>query len=1085
MGPRQRGGNQLPPSSAQRYPELFTTAQAQTGPRGRSNSGSQIVPAGFPRTQSNEFDIPGVGPPEDRGRRKSSGIFKEFGNRLARASSRDRRPSTSDNRPPTSDNVRSDVASETSVWTENNPERRKRSSLLSGLRKRPSMDMAASADDLRPPQAPMANQSQAFGPSASQNALPLPSEEERKSKSGLGGFSTDKFKLRTSRTERWDSNGPNGSHASVDQPQSDHGAGKSRLSGIGGKVAGLAGAFRRPQSEQSQAAAAQDHNEEARQVSQQHPPSSMAPPPPPAGQQPERRRRPSASGLLSGFVGKVTSRAGEQQQQQHPIEQPQQQGLHTGMRPVDMPSDAQMHAGRASMDQRPNISNSLSQQGFAQAGWGRENGQPAQQPSREPGIPPPSVDPRSSSGQPPSPELSRKDAPADGGRFDTVSPELSVRSGPQNPPAGQRDEDARNLQQGHIHPGHAPTGSSPQQEQRPTMDQARFENRLAHHQGSVHMGQQRQGGLNQQGSYSSGQLPPGQNAQQPPQQLVTGQGSLGPQNPQSSGFFRPQSSQPDALNVPGSRHSSMSLSQSSTQGRPQGEGSRWRGLKNRIGAQLATSNQTQERPGEKDERSGKTKLFGAFKRGSKQPNGPPVSMHQQAGRGQQWGPQSSPHPGPQGQSPGQPTHAMGYDPRNIQQGMVQPGQQRFSQTGGQPQHPAGGPDPQASYQYQRQPSIGGSIGQQPQVFQQNHGPAAGHPAQQPQQQVQPEKQYEQVPIPGPYGIVTGQGNAHNMDRQMRNYATSFQYNNAGQLPHPGQGPHVQQHQGLQHQGAVSAAPNTQTDNVGAMSQAPPGFETRRLSGANGTAQPVTRAADNITQVGRASPQQGQQSFLPSSTSPPPQSALPPPPSAATRPSYPREDSEVLPPGRQAFVKRKPTIPNGRSPTAPRETPVAATQHINDQGPKNNANLSVDVAKAEADKEEDIYDATPRVVQQDKMGPQTPEPSGAARGSTPTAPSPTPAPAPTIKPVVPSPEAKKVEPNTGKSFAMELEDTEEARKRTIRLDSQEEKIYYDPADDDDNPTMSATSYPGQEWNPYGEFEYSDIGDDAQNEGIRGR
>ncbi|RSL50660.1 hypothetical protein CEP54_011823 [Fusarium duplospermum] len=64
---------------------------------------------------------------------------------------------------------------------------------------------------------------------------------------------------------------------------------------------------------------------------------------------------------------------------------------------------------------------------------------------------------------------------------------------------------------------------------------------------------------------------------------------------------------------------------------------------------------------------------------------------------------------------------------------------------------------------------------------------------------------------------------------------------------------------------------------------------------------------------------------------------------------------------------------------------------------------------------------------------------------------------------------------GPSFSAELEDTEEARKRTLRIDSQEEKIHYDPNADSDGevpPQMSATSYPGQEWNPYG-GEYGDL------------
>ncbi|KAL0937877.1 uncharacterized protein CTRU02_207608 [Colletotrichum truncatum] len=74
---------------------------------------------------------------------------------------------------------------------------------------------------------------------------------------------------------------------------------------------------------------------------------------------------------------------------------------------------------------------------------------------------------------------------------------------------------------------------------------------------------------------------------------------------------------------------------------------------------------------------------------------------------------------------------------------------------------------------------------------------------------------------------------------------------------------------------------------------------------------------------------------------------------------------------------------------------------------------------------------------------------------------------------------------GKSTRAELEDTEDERMRTMRLEAQEEKILVDPYeekqssgnkyrkdDDPDAPQMSATSYPGQEWNPYGAGGYED-------------
>lgn len=58
--------------------------------------------------------------------------------------------------------------------------------------------------------------------------------------------------------------------------------------------------------------------------------------------------------------------------------------------------------------------------------------------------------------------------------------------------------------------------------------------------------------------------------------------------------------------------------------------------------------------------------------------------------------------------------------------------------------------------------------------------------------------------------------------------------------------------------------------------------------------------------------------------------------------------------------------------------------------------------------------------------------------------------------------------------MELEDTNPARMRTMRMDGQEEKIFYEP--EPEMPKMTATSYPGQEWNPYGEPEFMNWQDD---------
>ena len=126
-----------------------------------------------------------------------------------------------------------------------------------------------------------------------------------------------------------------------------------------------------------------------------------------------------------------------------------------------------------------------------------------------------------------------------------------------------------------------------------------------------------------------------------------------------------------------------------------------------------------------------------------------------------------------------------------------------------------------------------------------------------------------------------------------------------------------------------------------------------------------------------------------------------------------------------------------------------------------SNLGIDVEKARQLVEDNLYDATPKVV------PSGTENSHEASG---------------VSQIVSKEEAessREAETKTGVTpvstgVVAELEDTEEARKRAIRLASQEEKIYYEP--EDFEPKMSATSYPGQEWNPFGEPEFADWKED---------
>lgn len=101
---------QQPPSSAQRYPGLFRSETGSEMPE-QEQERERDLPAHYyqqpiareeaflPRQQTNEYQIPGVGPPTDiprPGSRRNSGkFFRELGGRLSRGTSRERTGSRS------------------------------------------------------------------------------------------------------------------------------------------------------------------------------------------------------------------------------------------------------------------------------------------------------------------------------------------------------------------------------------------------------------------------------------------------------------------------------------------------------------------------------------------------------------------------------------------------------------------------------------------------------------------------------------------------------------------------------------------------------------------------------------------------------------------------------------------------------------------------------------------------------------------------------------------------------------------------------------------------------------------------------
>ena len=145
-----------PPSTTQRYPDLFYRPGEGPPPNGRTDLPPQsYMPRQdpvHPRSQHSEFSIPGVRPPtEEPGhQRKTSGFLKDLGNRFAKGNSKD---AARDSPEPAlgrtySMDPRSDEASVSSVATGEGQERRKkRSSFIPSLRGRASMDRSRPSRD--------------------------------------------------------------------------------------------------------------------------------------------------------------------------------------------------------------------------------------------------------------------------------------------------------------------------------------------------------------------------------------------------------------------------------------------------------------------------------------------------------------------------------------------------------------------------------------------------------------------------------------------------------------------------------------------------------------------------------------------------------------------------------------------------------------------------------------------------------------------------------------------------------------------------------------------------------------------------
>lgn len=319
-----------PPSSAQRYPELFQTQQPPPPDLGRDG---ELPPHMYqapipreatflPRQQTNEYQLPGVGPPveeprPDRSRRNSQGFFKDLGGRISRGTSRERGNSISRDggmsSPARAVDSRGYEYPESSVTSEENQEQQKRRSSFFGNLHR------ASTSGLGPPQSRESVVAHYPGSRIDLLGTPQPSSPvgERK-RSFFGTASPSSPKVKANKLSRSSTSG-----------MSDEPGKKKRFSG-------LSSMFSKTGSPSSKASL-QDRPQAVRQLSNNERQPIESPqfdqrqsprPPPPAqnnrgpsqqrqflsklstGGDPSKNRdesktrRSSASGLLSGIMGR-------------------------------------------------------------------------------------------------------------------------------------------------------------------------------------------------------------------------------------------------------------------------------------------------------------------------------------------------------------------------------------------------------------------------------------------------------------------------------------------------------------------------------------------------------------------------------------------------------------------------------------------------------------------------------------------------------------------------------------------------------------------------------------------------------------
>jgi hypothetical protein len=250
--PIQQKPFEQPPSAAQRYPDLFKP----------ENHGSNIpresddLPAHYyqeplgraaflPRHQTNEYQLPGVGPPEEipTPTKRGSGFFREIGGRLSRGSSRERgherggsfsrevaQPSPSRPFESRATEYAESEASEAAV-----EQKKRRSGFFAGLKRTSTSGLGAPVSQesviAHPPSSQMASRTDLL---ATPQQSPVVQHERKRS---IFGSHSAEPKSKPNKLVRVSTGNSGGSSAPNSAPV-DEAKKKQRFSGLSGKIFG-------------------------------------------------------------------------------------------------------------------------------------------------------------------------------------------------------------------------------------------------------------------------------------------------------------------------------------------------------------------------------------------------------------------------------------------------------------------------------------------------------------------------------------------------------------------------------------------------------------------------------------------------------------------------------------------------------------------------------------------------------------------------------------------------------------------------------------------------------------------------------